>query len=307
MKPIFHAQTIRNTTTFFGFLSLILASTACQPAKFAGTSARAPKPTFCEEGETYRGANFMFMIDNSGSMRDTDCPGLTEDGRCNAATERELAILKAFDSLNAAAAESSFTPESISTLSIAKFTPEDRFLTLDSFENPVSLTVTTEAQNRSILAESLSFTREPKGDTPYLNALELGQRFLASGDLKAEHPSVLVLITDGEPTDKSPSAVRTLAENLDAKILTIRIRNAKESSDADRRAFHASVIREEYDSWATDSYSSLDEYIADLLALAADISDDEIIQIASAAELEASVFEDILARNVTCIDPNSEP
>lgn len=283
-----------------------LALMSCTGGEFRGVSPRAPKAPSCQPGEAFVGANFMFMIDNSGSMKLTDCPKSTDnENRCTK-TEREQAIMKSFDTLlQAASTNASQDPgqgSPLSTVSIAKFTPEDRYFGLDEFEEPVFFTVETLPENRQLLQDRLQFTRQPKGDTPYLNALQLGQRFLDSGALHPDQDHYLILITDGEPTDRSPSAVRQAAAALDAKILTMRIRNPLESEAEDRRAFHRRIIEEEYSDWATDPYNNLDQYVDDLLKLAPDISNEPVIALSNAAELETEIFEKILKKNLPCID-----
>jgi hypothetical protein len=279
-------------------LPIALLITSCQEASFQGTATR--NPGVCESGEEYVGANFIFAIDNSGSMRETDCPSGNPDD-CGI-TERENALLKTFDVLTEATKDSEFKDKTVSSFSVAKFTPADRKLTLAETET-FSTTFETLPENRDLLAETLTFARRPKGATPYSYALQLGQTFLDDPALANHDQNILVLVTDGEPTDQSPSQVRELASQIDARIVTIRINHQKLTAD-ERQQRHREIIAENYGSWATDAYPDVQAYADDLLALPADISTEPVIEIASVDDLETKLFEDIVKKTVPCLPQN---
>ncbi|MFW7378826.1 MAG: vWA domain-containing protein [Oligoflexus sp.] len=277
-------------------LPILVLLISCQKASFRGTTQITPG--ICQSSEEYVGANFMFMIDNSGSMVEADCP--SGDAADCGMTERERALLKAFDILTDATVSSELNEKAISSFSVAKFTPEDRSLSIDEFHEPVQLTLETVPENRDELAEVLRFNRRPEGDTPYLNALELGLRIQSTPQINHDLQKVLILVTDGEPTDRQPSMVREKAQEFDGKIVTIRV-NYRDLNAEGRRSEHLRVMSENYPDWSLDQHPSIDAYVDDLLSLAGEISQDNVIEINSVNDLETKFFEDIIKKTVPCL------
>lgn len=296
MTPSDTQRILRRVTACVLLQSLM----SCNQAEFTATGK--DKPGVCLSGSEYVGANFVFMVDNSGSMQATDCStGNAED--CGP-TEREKAILSAFDVLSKASEASEYSDRSISSISIAQFTPEDLNLSIDQFDTR-QLTVTSFPEDRNKLKSALEFTRQPKGDTPYLNALEIANRTIVSGDLLKDKDNIVVLVTDGDATDQNPSLVRETAENLDARIITIRV-SPENWDEQTRFNKHLEVISKNryYSSWGNTSYESLEDYTKDLMNLAQDISDQPVIEINTAGDLEKSIFEEIITKNVPCLPQN---
>ena len=117
--------------------------------------------------------------------------------------------------------------------------------------------------------------------------------------------TVVVLLTDGEPTDKSPSQVREIAAQLDAPLYTIRV-NHQGKSQEERRDSHFKTINRYYQNWTTDDYASLDDYVDDLMVLGKDISKSGFIEIGSAQQLETAIFEDILKVTIPCLNDDEK-
>ncbi|SMF30032.1 VWA domain-containing protein [Pseudobacteriovorax antillogorgiicola] len=278
-------------------LTLLLGSLnlSCQNAEFKGVEKNNAE--VCESGEVYTGANFLFLVDNSRSMIDTDCPS-GDSANCGP-TNRERAILSAFDALTEAFV-SSDRDEAISSIAIARFTPDNRNQSFEDMPAESYISVESFPENRSMLEQRLSFTRSPKGDTPYLNAILWGEKFVSEETSANGRKNILVLVTDGEPTDKSPKEVREKAESLDAPIITIRV-NQSGLNMEQRRDIHQGVIQKNYSQWTTENYDNLNLYVDDLMSLPQDISSREIIEISSVAELEAKIFQDIILETVPCL------
>ena len=278
------------------FLFTLFSTLACQKADFRGVEAK--KPGVCESGEAYTGANFLFLVDNSGSMTQTDCPS-GNDKDCGE-TNREKAILSAFDSLTEAYVSSGEEDRAVSSVAVAKFTPDNRNQPFSELSPDSYVSVESYPENRNILQNGLQFTRQPRGDTPYLNALLWGEKFLTEEGSLTDRKNVLVLVTDGEPTDKSPSAVLEKAQAIDAPLITIRV-NQEGLSPEQRREAHYNIISNQYSDWPTETYDSLHLYVDDLMALPQQISSRDVIEISSVQDLEDRIFKDIILETVPCL------
>lgn len=274
-------------------MSLVLG---CQNAKFTAEGAKIPG--VCASGEEYVGANFVFMVDNSGSMGVTDCPSGDEQN-CGP-TYRERAILNAFDILTKASDVSEYATKSMSTISIAQFTPQSRDATLNDFNWNLQ-TVQSFPEDRDDLESALEFTRAPAGDTPYFNALTIAQSIVQGEGLNEDQETVVVLVTDGDPTDRNPDEVRQLAASINAKIMTIRVTPENWSQEI-RRDKHLETITRYYSDWSQESYPSTEAYTDDLLRLVDDISKDGVYEVNEAKELEDGIFNNIISQTVPCLD-----
>jgi hypothetical protein len=291
--------TERHPMKLLHFFSIPLSlglTLGCQNAKF--TAEGKKNPGICTDGQEYVGANFVFMVDNSGSMGVTDCP--TGDIQSCGQTYRERAILNAFDILTEASEASEYATKAMSTVSIAQFTPQTRNATLNEFDWNL-LTVSSFPEDRDDLEAALQFTRAPSGDTPYLNALSIAQTIVQGDALNEDQQTVIVLVTDGDPTDRNPDEVRQLAQSIDAKIMTIRVTPQDWTQDM-RRSKHLETISRYYADWSEESYPSTEAYTDDLLQLVTDISKDGVYEVSEAKQLEAGIFDNIISQTVPCLN-----
>ncbi|NRA63838.1 MAG: VWA domain-containing protein [Pseudobacteriovorax sp.] len=259
-----------------------------------------PPPPVCTEEEEIQGAHFVFLIDNSGSMRETDCPDKTGTGSWTTCqeTNREKSILATFDELKAVFEESG-SEDALSYLSIAQFTPKASGLP-DTLEKANYLTVPTKDGLRPALAEALKFNRRPDGGTPYKNAMDLAHLIKKAPGVPSEMQKIYVLLTDGEPTDTNPSDVLNLANELDGIRFTLRV-NHEGISVEDRENRLKTQAPQNF----SRIYPSRDAYIDALMSLGADITTDKsVIEVTSSDQLETAIFEDILDKTIkeTCDD-----
>jgi hypothetical protein len=293
-------------------IALLLLILACSENKsFSGSDKVKPvepiiePPPTCTDQSTTTGAHFMFLVDNSGSMEETDCPGHS-GSRCTQQTNRETAILRAFDELQKIADKTSATTDQ-STISIAKFTPESIGGSYSSMSKDELLAVEVEAANRSQVADHMLFTRRPIGDTPYLNAIE-GARALRDnidgrfGEDKKRR--VAVIVTDGEPTDRNPKEVFDEASKLRDEGVYVMTIMVGEGSPAQRRARHETRMKgKSYEGrrggWVDESYTSFEEYMDDLMNTSKTISN-KVINIQTAGELESVIAKEIIKQTTVC-------
>ena len=278
------------------FLSMIF--TNCKTAKFAANNSL----NSCNKDDKVTGANFIFLIDNSGSMFETDCLNPDASGTCSAATEREKAILASFDRLVDITEKSDNPEQAKSVFTIAKFSPDIRLGKMSDINEPVYAQFETIASERARLAETLKFTRQPKGDTPYEIAVQYTKRFL--NEQKNQKRNVAVLLTDGEPTDTNPEVTLKNASQLPLDRFTIRI-NTKGDSLEERYLDHKARIERYYtndrDGW-TSNYDDIEKYMNDLMSLATNFSQREPTNIESAKALETAIFDDVIRSTIKSCD-----
>ena len=282
---------------FWAFFLPILF-TNCKTAKFTANNGL----NSCGKADKVTGANFIFLIDNSGSMAETDCSNPNANGICSEATEREKAILASFDRLVEIAEQSGKPEETKSVFTIAKFSPDVRLGKITDISQPVYAKFETIASERARLAETLKFTREPKGDTPFEIAVQYTKRFL--DEQQNQKRNVAVLLTDGEPTDTNPDATLKNAGQLPLDRFTIRI-NTKGESINERYTSHKSRIERYYtndqNSW-TSNYEDIESYMNDLMSLATNFSQSMPIDIQSAKGLETAIFDEVIKTTINPCD-----
>ena len=254
----------------------------------------------CSSQEKISGAHFVFLVDNSGSMLETDCPE-RNGNRCQQ-SNREKAILATFDWLSELRSNASDPSTAESQLSVARFTPQDKGGRLDELAQTDFVSVSTKPENRDALVATLRFNRQPYGDTPLLNALLLAEQVASYASNRGiNKDSVFVLLTDGEATDRSPAAVRELANKLKYPLFTIRI-NHLDIDPASRFAAHRNNMELNYPGWSTDDFESMDAYVNALMALPAAISSEALIEISSSQALQTTIFDDIIRKKLGCIE-----
>jgi hypothetical protein len=288
-------------------LLITLVALSCNKAKFSGGSNKkpAPKPDVCQEVTSTIGAHFMFLIDNSGSMRTTDCPQRDGDV-CKGETNREIAILRAYDELARIYEQSGKADTSLSTISFVQFTPnssDEDGLAYSEIDKERLEPTQAVPENRDSLVQKIRFVRRPGGDTPYLNAVEGGHDLVDdvdsnfAADKKAR---VAVIVTDGEPTDRNPAEVRTRAQalkNKGVKVFTIMVAAGGPRIDAHRKRMLE--YEEFHDGWRDAAYPSFDRYMEELQAIPSTISD-KVIQIAEAKDLGAIIETEVIQKETSC-------
>jgi hypothetical protein len=288
--------------TSLGVVSLVLS--ACGESKGGGTVKRnsppkvqrtdnqppspilttpAPNTPVCAANQKSIGANVVFLVDNSSSNGVTDCPGAavvgrgsdasgqpTEFTRCSQETNRERAVLAAYDLLADVSSRDS-APVAMSQLSIVAFPAEQNNVTTVKIATNGWVSTRPAAENRAGLQTALQFTRQPYGATPVGTAIDAATS-LFRGSGADGRSKVAVLINDGEPTDRDPAAVREKSEMLRAagvELITVFVTNAVSRSS--RQAAHGEVLRD-YNMrsspgtyYNAQRYPSFEAYLDDIL------------------------------------------
>ncbi len=292
----------------------------------------------CKVGEQRIGGNVAFIIDNSYSHSTTDCQDIDRQlwdsqkrVRCQQATNREKAVLSAFDVLNQISRESGSEDLSTSALAIASFPTRDE--TVNGMKIHTNGWVMAKAEVRAEIANSLLFTREPVGYTPYGAGMRAAESLFSNQQgLDAQKSKLAVLVTDGEPTDRNPADTSAIAQRLQAsgvEVVTVFVTSGQTRSQ--RRSSHIEFLRKEDQNWysATKgrdnwydrrSYQGFESYINDLMGngtnpqlvdkisskydqTCQDSADTvcarKIIEVSNSAELE-KVFRQIVKNSTRC-------
>ena len=283
-----------------GLTSLLVLVGCNDPASFNGDAGSrqtgkeiipTPPGEQCEKREEVQPGDILFLIDNSGSMATSD------PDRARLATVQDT----------------------ISTLS--KLLPED-----EQDKIQFSARVFTPRQRGDTETFTLTDWRgagvspafwrnlsndlpRADGDTPYRNAIaEADAAFSRLGDAEAERRRTVIFITDGDPTDRDPAAVRSAhklgKQSAQYEWSTIYIRGS--SSPADRRSRHSEVMRQYEESWQRQSstgstwrigFDTEVSYIDSLMTLAQDISD-SYFEVDDSEGLRQLIAEEIVQKKM---------
>ena len=181
---------------------------------------------------------------------------------------REKAVLSAFDILEDVATKAAGNEDAASTMAVASFPTHEDFTNGWKIEGKGWLT-TSGATERQALIQSMAFSRLPFGLTPY------GAGFTAATQLFSTVPNdgkakILVLVTDGEPTDRDPLGVinqTATMKSSDIEIITVFITGS--ASRPQRKAAHADMLRTFNDSsiagnrgpWYNANIANIEDYI----------------------------------------------
>lgn len=168
----------------------------------------------------------------------------------------------------------------------------------------LSTTVQT-PERAAALWSDLRFTHFPEGMTPYHTALRNGKELLKStrvlGDSRKD---VIVLITDGLPTDQNPEAILALRESMpdtEVHLVSIYKKLTKEEEDASElKKSLEELYNDDAYQWGRDSFATFDEYWAALQGVPDKIST-KSYRILSATELHGVL--DLIARDILDCDP----
>lgn len=270
-----------------------------------GEQIPAPTPGFQQETcvNQHKALRIGFVVDNSGS--NSRSPGEVQTGtlegtdpiRIDTAgrryTDRQQALYEAVNhvvQLDAAARANTPSFQG-SQMGLAFFPREntnacDGNFQLVSGSHPAFPQVMTESRAildtpevRQQIWNSLDFTHNPKGITPYLSAVEAAKRLLIDtrkpGDTRQE---VVMLITDGIPTDDELQRVRTSGQDLAGiEVILLSIYEPKLSTDEQNRPAK-DALRTAWDDngWGKKEYSRFEDYWQALIKLPSEIVSREI-------------------------------
>jgi hypothetical protein len=274
--------------------------------------------------DNYRALRIVFVIDNSGSMspppnlKPTDAqytsgsdPALekkTVRGANEKATNRQEAIYKIIlNSLEKDDAAKKQNPEFIGTdIALAYFPKnanEDVAVSLAGSPplSAAAMTPISGISNKAQFLESLwnllSFTHQGQGRTPYLAALKEG-KLLLKDSKKADDTrrDLFVFLTDGLPSDESPSLVRKAKDDLkDLDIVYLRLYDQKSGGDSTFKAGLKEGFLSSSILWARkpnnpDKYSSseFEKYWKDLIAIPEYLTKN-IIQVENSSAIQSSL------------------
>jgi|GEM_PF-1268342 len=296
---------------------------------------KSSNPTVCGDKQSMTGAQVAFIVDNSYSHSETDCKNIDQniwnrEGRvvCGAPTNREVAVMSAFNIMEKMSASKQYDARATSSFAIASFP------TLNDPVNGMALNqawLPTKAEMRNVVGQGMMFTRQPWGYTPYGAGLRAAtQLFADQGALSPEKAKVAVFVTDGEPTDRNPIDSAEVAQTLMAsgvKVITVYVTSGQ--TRAQRKTSHLKFLADEerkrmaqmgqhwFDAAAVPNF---DAYVQALLGSGSDAAlvekmtskrdpncnDNggptcarEIIEVANTSELER-VFNGIVASSVKC-------
>lgn len=163
------------------------------------------------------------------------------------------------------------------------------------------------------LWNSFSFTHRAGGSTPYATGLRaavenFGPQTRTPGDSRE---NIVFLLTDGLPTDETPSAVRRLRQDLgpDVRLVVLAVYDPNEDPTVSGSPLY-SKLKSAFlgpQNWATKqgnpdffskTESGFEQYWSTLLALPGQIAD-EIVKVPKAAELQGEI-DRILEAVQTC-------
>jgi hypothetical protein len=156
-----------------------------------------------------------------------------------------------------------------------------------------------------ILWNDLRFTHFPEGMTPYHTALRNGRELLKSTRASDDdRKDVIVLITDGLPTDQNPESILALRESMpdtEVHLVSIYKKLTKEEEDASdlKRSLRQLYEDDDYQ-WGREYFASFDEYWAALQSVPDAIAT-QSYRIPSANELHGVL--DTIARDILDCSP----
>lgn len=199
----------------------------------------------CKQGMSRTGGYVAFVVDNSESHNVSDCPNRHKLGahpvnkqehlyECRESTARERAVKYATQILG------SFGEKNADATSFVSFA-----LFPQMNQDPRWYNAT---KDRQILSNDLKLLRRPLGVTPYHEGLTSGIRIFSSltdKHAKDDKPRILLLITDGFPTDKDPERTLQLAQQLKTqhRVKIISVMVTGKSNQNELRNKHESFMR----------------------------------------------------------------
>jgi hypothetical protein len=288
----------------------------------------------CKDDEVAVGAHIAFLIDNSNSNSATDCPSRRQIGNeqgvdlfeCQAQTNREIAVLSAYEELAKVAERRNSNNLSSSNVAIASFPAKNSTTDWRIHSNGW---MTAKSSDLNNVSSVMSFARQPFGITPYGAAMEAG-RNLFNNVRNDGRAKVAVLVTDGEPTDRDPNSVASLGQALQSsgvKVITVFLTQGERRSE--REAQHVSMLenfeavyqRANQHWFDSRVFSSFNDYINNLLGRNGQLSlidritskqvascqdgstrcGREIVSVSDSSQLRAAFTNIIRSKAVQCV------
>ena len=288
-------------------------ATETNTSQVTSTSTSTSPVTPCADQTRSIGAKIAFLIDNSQSNELTDCPFPVKTGgrnssgqplyRCELETNREKAVLASFDFLQKIAEQEPNNSAAVSNVAITSFpTSELGGFMVQSTWRP------TKSGERSALSTLLRFARQPEGQTPYGEAMAGAQNVFngLAGDGRA---NMAILVTDGLPTDRNPSAVQAKADQLrqsGVRVVTVYVtgkvqRSQRYTEHRKLLSLFESLYQESNQHWYdTNAYGSFDTYMQSIFGLAAGMSNNEVVEVQDSAGLEKTLLSIISQEAIRC-------
>ena len=201
----------------------------------------------CKPGQVKTGTQISFLIDNSNSNASTDCPAAKKIGsfggvdtfECGEETSREKAVLAVYDLLKEFGAGEPADGLASSVVGVTSFPTVDDYVSGYKIQSPF---VAAKGENRPQLEKALKFARKPFGLTPYLAAMSSAEDMMKSA-ANDKRSKVVILVTDGEPTDRSAKSVAVKADSLRASgIKVVSVYYNGGMSRSARNATHLSMM-----------------------------------------------------------------
>lgn len=177
---------------------------------------------------------------------------------------------------------------------------------------PDTLTNTSAMGETEAFQDSLwnlmSFTHMPEGPTPYATALRGARKLLENRDPQDKRSDVVMLITDGLPTDDKPSDVVRAREELgkDVKLIILSLYQPGKSRDEQnapakdtlQKAWNEPSIMWGHKSGNNDGFADFQAYWQALIDLPEKVAD-EVVEINGSDNLEATM-DSVLGSVQTC-------
>lgn len=162
--------------------------------------------------------------------------------------------------------------------------------------------LSVDESNDDELWNTFNFTNKAGGNTPYATGLRaIKENFLPALEEGGDRENIVIFMTDGLPTDPSPSEVRRLRQEIGegVRLFYISFYSSEDSELRNsglyqklREAFLSDSIRWGSEPGNPEGYvqteQSFERYWQDLLALPQQIAD-ETIQLESALELDGEI------------------
>lgn len=197
----------------------------------------------CTNGRKLYGPNLLFVVDNSSSNAQTDCPDRKPSSKfakigdrtfatyeCGNDTNRSAAVRTGVALLKKAIAEAGQTSGDTGTaaqMSIVSFP------TLEDYQKGAARhgEPWMPLNDQSLNIDSLmSFVRTPFGLTPYAAGLREANLLFSDIPQADKRKQLIIFITDGEPTDREPLFAGALARDLRSqgvKIVIVFVNNGQ--------------------------------------------------------------------------------
>ena len=233
------------------FNGILIFCLSCQETKFTGSTIK----TKCQPQDTPHGVDVLILMDNSTSLKINETDYLSSKNQNEGQkTFREQAVLNAFDELKNL--DENKPPEFHSTLTMFTFTPEKIGGDRHSIPEDREIQLQFGLNDRTQLEKDIEFLRNPKGDTNYRNGFEYALEWL--NGLTKERPKLILMATDGLPTDAFPLESLSLLDELNEKqAIDVILITKKDQTLADITEEHQQYMNQNYpeDHWHGSNFT----------------------------------------------------